>query len=101
MNKSHNNDIGWTPLQSASQNGHLEVVRALLAAGADVNRSDNRGNTPLSGALLYNRTQVADLLRDAGAHEPVAGVAGAHEASDEEPSDAESSDEGWSSEEEA
>ena len=66
MNKSDND--GTTPLHWTSFKGHLEVVRALLAAGADVNRSDNRGNTPLSGALAMNHTQVADLLRDAGAH---------------------------------
>jgi ankyrin repeat protein len=27
---------GWTPLCIASQEGHLEIVRALLAKGADV-----------------------------------------------------------------
>ena len=99
VNKS--NDYGNTPLYIAAYFGHLEVVRALLAAGADVNRSNNIGQTPLSGALAWNYTQIADLLRDAGAHKPVAGAAGAHEASDEESSDGESSDGWWSSEEEA
>ena len=69
MNKSYAH--GRTPLYWASSQGHLEVVRALLAAGADVNRSDNYGFTPLSVALAFNHTQIADLLRDAGAHEPV------------------------------
>ena len=66
-----------------------------------MNKSDNDGDTPLSVALANDHTQVADLLRDAGAHEPVAGVAGAHEPSDEESSDGEASGEGWSSEDEA
>jgi ankyrin repeat protein len=35
VNKASN--AGWTPLYMASQNGHLEAVRALLAVkGADV-----------------------------------------------------------------
>ena len=28
---------GWTPLMRASYSGHLDVVKALVAAGADVN----------------------------------------------------------------
>ena len=32
---------GYTPLIWASQNGHLEVVKALVAAGADINAAEN------------------------------------------------------------
>jgi hypothetical protein len=32
----------WTPLMHASQKGHLECVKALLAAGADVNKETPR-----------------------------------------------------------
>jgi hypothetical protein len=32
---------GWTPLHRASQSGHLEVVEALLAKGADVEAKNN------------------------------------------------------------
>jgi ankyrin repeat protein len=32
--------IGETPLHYASQNGYLEIVNALLAAGANVNTQD-------------------------------------------------------------
>ena len=72
MNRRTNS--GETPLYRASWEGHLEVVRALLAAGADVNKSNDYGQTPLSRALAHDHTQIADLLRDAGAHEPAAGV---------------------------
>ena len=30
---------GWTPLDVASQNGHLEIVKRLIEAGANVNRT--------------------------------------------------------------
>ena len=30
---------GWTPLGVASQNGHLEIVKRLIEAGANVNQT--------------------------------------------------------------
>ena len=38
--------IGWTPLHLASENGHVEVITALLAAGADKTIRDEDGKTP-------------------------------------------------------
>ena len=35
---------GMTPLLFASQNGHVEVVNALMAAGADVQAADEVGS---------------------------------------------------------
>ena len=37
---------GWTPLHSASIGGHVEVITALLAAGADKSLKTNGGLTP-------------------------------------------------------
>jgi ankyrin repeat protein len=43
---------GWTPLHWASLNGHVEVVKALLAAKAEVNKSIIAVWTPLYMASL-------------------------------------------------
>jgi ankyrin repeat protein len=46
------NDQGVTPLSVASNNGHRDVVLAMLASGVDidVNQTDNEGDTPLTNA---------------------------------------------------
>eukprot|EP00976_Prorocentrum_cordatum_P040420 819550-Prorocentrum_minimum.AAC.1 len=36
----------WTPLSTAAHYGHTELVRALVEAGADVNKADTYGSTP-------------------------------------------------------
>ena len=43
-----NEQNGWgnTPLHKASENGHVEVITALLAAGADKTMKDEDGDTP-------------------------------------------------------
>ena len=46
--------------------GDVEAVKAALAAGADVNTSDNEGDTPLK-AVGDSDAAVRKMLRDAGA----------------------------------
>ena len=48
-------------------NGHLEVVKALLAAGADANAKTNNGTTALIAATKGRHADVSDLLVKAGA----------------------------------
>ena len=31
---------GWSPLRTSSLNGHLDVVKALIKAGANINQAD-------------------------------------------------------------
>ncbi|KAF9532673.1 ankyrin repeat-containing domain protein, partial [Crepidotus variabilis] len=38
---------GWSPLHIAVSAGHEAVVQELVGAGADVNKKNNKGITPL------------------------------------------------------
>ena len=50
----------------AAEKGHTAVVTALLDAGADVNKADKFGSTPLYAAAGYGHTAVVTALLDAG-----------------------------------
>ena len=68
----HVNRLGWTALIEAIILGdggerHTEVVRMLIAAGANVNLADGSGITPLAHARRRNETRVVTLLEAAGA----------------------------------
>jgi ankyrin repeat protein len=52
-----------TPLHMAAQQGHLEVARALLAAGAPVDPRDAYGNTPLWKAVFAFQGGDPELIR--------------------------------------
>jgi uncharacterized protein len=51
-------------LHRAAFNGHLETVKALLAAGADVNKPDLHGWSPLHFAALKGHDAVVQALVD-------------------------------------
>ncbi|KAG0578452.1 hypothetical protein KC19_4G023900 [Ceratodon purpureus] len=60
-------DSGYSALHWASLYGHINVVRALLGAGAGdgkrINRKTNSGNTPLHFACTGQHAEVAALLQ--------------------------------------
>jgi uncharacterized protein len=66
------NTNGDTLVMLASYYGHESAVAVLIARGADVDRHNSRGQTPLAGAVFKNETTIAELLLRAGA-DPLAG----------------------------
>jgi ankyrin repeat protein len=57
----------WSLLYGAAREGHTDVARVLLARGADVNRGDSIGRTPIHAAALNGYDEMAILLLRAGA----------------------------------
>ena len=62
---------GWTPLLMAAQEGHSEVVAALVAARADVDRAKNNGATPLCIAAQNGHSQVVSTLLSGNAEKGI------------------------------
>ncbi|EOD15466.1 hypothetical protein EMIHUDRAFT_370677, partial [Emiliania huxleyi CCMP1516] len=58
---------GTTPLIMACFNGHLEIARLLLEAGAAIDQADEQGATPLFAACHQGHLEVAKLLSSYGA----------------------------------
>ncbi|MHC4592876.1 MAG: ankyrin repeat domain-containing protein, partial [Planctomycetota bacterium] len=69
---------GYTPLFPAAREGHEEVVKLLLAHGADPNTPGLQDNqSPLLAALWSNHEETAELLLQAGADPNVQSRSGA------------------------
>jgi hypothetical protein len=51
-----------SPLMLAANDGEVEIVRSLLAGGADVNAQDFLGRTPLHAAITGDSLQCVQLL---------------------------------------
>jgi ankyrin repeat protein len=60
-------EAGNTLLMLAAYYGHAETVAALARLGADVDRLNDQGQSPLAGAVFKRWAAVVDVLVDAGA----------------------------------
>ena len=54
-----------TPLFIASREGHVEVVKELVRAGAGPNKAANNGYTPLEVARYQGHSRIVQLLHGA------------------------------------
>ena len=68
----HVNNLGWTALIESIVLGnggprHVETLRALVRAGANVNLADRNRTTPLALARLRGYQTMVDILERAGA----------------------------------
>ena len=59
--------VRFLPLSRAAEKGDMSIVRALLESGAYVNAKDYGGMTALERAIRNSHTEVAQLLKEAGA----------------------------------
>lgn len=69
-----------TALEAAAMNGHAEVVRILIKAGADANARSADGATALIAAAKHGFGDVVQLLLDAHADPDAASSDGTAEA---------------------
>ena len=65
--------------------GHLENAKALLGAGADINKQTNEGSTPLMLAANYGKIEIVGELLKRGAKKELKNKNGktAYDLSDE------------------
>ena len=51
----------------AAYNGHVDLTQGLIDRGADVNRVNDRGQSPLAGVVFKGYDEIARLLASSGA----------------------------------
>lgn len=71
-----NPKYGDTPLHYAVRAGNVEVVRLLLAAGANVDAQSSQGDTPLQSGVVHGHESITGVLLEAGADPEIRNAAG-------------------------
>jgi len=64
---SAKDEHGQTPLFGAAMRNRAEVIRRLIAAGADPNATDSVGNAPIHPATWTGSTEALQALIEHGA----------------------------------
>lgn len=62
------NPGGWTPLQEAAENGHLNIVKLLIDNGAFLDQADKEGRTALYWSSKTGEAKVVEYLLQKGAN---------------------------------
>lgn len=71
MTPDLSNQFSWTLLMLAAIEGNTTIADLLVSRGADVNRVNNFGDTPVSLAVAGNHTQFVNILVSHGSSQPV------------------------------
>ncbi|KAF5618198.1 ankyrin [Fusarium tjaetaba] len=58
------NDKGDTLLMLAAYHGHADLVKVLIQHGADPNRLNDRGQSPLAGAVFKKEDAVIQKIKE-------------------------------------
>jgi ankyrin repeat protein len=67
---------GMTALTYAAREGHMDALRALVEAGADINQVNGDKLSPMVTAIMNGHLDLAKYLLDHGADPNLAGVSG-------------------------
>jgi ankyrin repeat protein len=71
-----NKSSGSTALAMAAYKGHVDIIELLVAAGANINETDDGNNTPLMYAAQQGHAAAAQKLTDLGAALGMKNIAG-------------------------
>ena len=63
-NKNPSDNLGWTPLHIAAENGHLDIVKYIVQDLDERNPKTINGETPISLARDINHHEIVTFLEE-------------------------------------